>query len=171
MTIEWQLQPLPYLDRSDRAAGFRVPDGYEARQIEGRMHLVRPKSNAGLRVIPLVPVMAGFLDEWRRVAPPSPHGLVWPAADGGPRSTVDDRAEWRALQDTAEVRHPSGRYYHGHEARHTAATLLMQMGVDESVRIAIMGHSSIAVTRGYEHLDVSQMAEALQRQATLLELG
>jgi integrase len=44
--ISWQLQPLPYKVKRDRTSGFRVPDGYEARQLEGRMHLVRPRPRA-----------------------------------------------------------------------------------------------------------------------------
>ena len=36
ITIEWQLQPLPYRDKTNRAAGFRVPDGYTVRHLAGR---------------------------------------------------------------------------------------------------------------------------------------
>ena len=49
LTIAWQLQPIPYRVPRDRSSGFRVPDGYEAQQLAGRMHLVRPKSKAGWR--------------------------------------------------------------------------------------------------------------------------
>lgn len=166
LTICWQLQPLPYLDKHDRSKGFRVPDGYEARQLDRRMHLVRPKSKAGWRVIPLIPEVAAALNVWRTQAPThNPHGLVWPAANGAPANAWQDSEEWKALQDTAGVRHPNGRHYHLHEARHTTATILMEMGVPESVRIAIMGHSSIAVTRGYEHVDLTQAREALRGAA------
>lgn len=171
LAVSWQLQALPYRDKHDRSAGFRVPDGYEARQLDRSLHLVRPKSKAGWRMVPLVPMLAQSLAAWREVAPASPHGLVWPGRHGEPRSDDDDRAEWKALQDTAGVRHPSGRYYHRHEARNTAATLLMEGKVPESVRIAIMGHSSIAVTRGYEHVDQAQARKALEQVAERLQLG
>lgn len=171
MTVSWQLQSLPYLDKSDHSRGFRVPDGYDARQIAGAAHLVRPKSRAGWRVIPLVPWAGDALARWREVCPPSPDGLVWPTSAGGPANIRHDTTEWEALQCTAEVGHPAGRYYYGHEARNTAATLLMELGVPESVRLAIMGHSSIATTRGYEHVDTAQSRAALERVAERLGLG
>lgn len=162
LTVSWQLQALPYLDKKDRSRGFRIPDGYEARQLEGRLHLVRPKSKAGWRVIPLIPQFATALRDWRAICPPSPHGLVWPALDGSPRDEVEDREEWWGIQKAAEVHHPAGRFYTGHEARHTTATILMEMGVPESVRLAIMGHSSMASTRGYEFVRNPEMLRALE---------
>lgn len=172
LTVSWQLQPLPYRIARDRTSGFRVPDGYEAKQLQGQLHLVRPKSKAGWRVIPLIPVMAQALEDWRRIAPTSPHGLVWPALDGTPADENDDREEWEAIQQTANVVHPSGeRFYTGHEARHTTATMLMEMGVPESVRVAIMGHSTMASTRGYEHVDITEARKALAQVGQRLQLG
>lgn len=170
LRLSWQLQALPYIDPKDRAKGFRVPDGYEARQLAGGYHLVRPKSKAGWRMIPLVPWMRDALDQWRQIAPESPHGLVWPALDGGPANPSMDRTEWYGLQGAAQIEHPAGRYYTLHEARNTTATLLLELGVDESVRIAILGHSSIAVTRGYETVDLAQARRALDRVAERLQL-
>lgn len=171
LTIAWQLQPLPYADKHDRSKGFRVPDGYEAQQLKGRMHLVRPKSRAGWRVVPMLPLLGGPLDKWRPVAPESPYPLVWPAADGRWRDENDDRAEWHAMQAAAGVAHPSGRPYHVHEIRHTTATLLLALKVDEATRIAIMGHSSIASTRAYEHRDLTLIRSALEKVAGRLALG
>jgi integrase len=171
LTLDWQLQPLPYKVKRDRSSGFLVPDRYEHVQLEGRLHLVRPKSKAGWRVIPLVPMMAQALDRWRLVAPESPHGLVWSALDGSPASEDDDRAEWRAIQGTAGIGHPAGRPYEVHEIRHTAATLLASLGVDEATRVAIMGHSSIASTRAYEHRDLTLIRSALEKVAGRLQLG
>lgn len=171
LTVSWQLQALPYVDKRDHAKGFRVPDGYEARQLRASLHLVRPKSRAGWRVIPLVPWMSDALAVWREIAPPSPHGLVWPGPDGGPADTRDDFQEWLDLQAEAGVAHPSGRPYFLHEARHTTATLLMELGVPESVRIAIMGHSSIAVTRGYEYASQDEARKALAAVAERLGLA
>lgn len=166
--VSWQLQRLPYI--SGRKGALRVPDGYEHRPIDGSLCLVRPKTTHGSRIIPIVGWMATALEEWRRVAPHSPAGLVWPTTDGRPRSPESDRDEWQALQCGAGIGHPSGRYYLIHEARHTAATLLMALGVDETVRIAIMGHSSIAVTQAYQHADIAQARTALEAAAGRLGL-
>jgi integrase len=171
LAVSWQLQALPYRDKRDRRAGFVIPDGYEARHLSGSLHLVRPKTKAGWRVIPLIPVMADALAAWREAGPASPHGLVWPRPDGSPRTPDEDRDEWRGLQVSAGVRHPSGRPYHLHEARNTTATLLLEMGVPESVRIAILGHTNIATTRGYETVDLAMARDALNKVAGRLRLG
>lgn len=174
LTISWQLQSLKYVDRSDPGKGFVIPDGYEVRHMTGATHLVRPKSTAGWRVIPLVPWAVNALRAWREVSPPSTSGLVWPGATRKghtwPRNAAADRAEWHAIQKAAGIAHPDGRPYHVHEIRHGTATLLMELGVPESVRIAIMGHSTIAVTRGYEYVDVSQARAALEQAAARLQL-
>ncbi|WP_296181423.1 hypothetical protein [uncultured Mobiluncus sp.] len=39
VTVAWQLQALPYLDKDDHAKGFRVPRGYEMRQLTGAFYL------------------------------------------------------------------------------------------------------------------------------------
>lgn len=171
ITISWQLQALPYVDVKRKALGFLVPDDYEARQLVGAWHLVRPKSSAGWRTIPMVPWMADALAAWQKVCPDSPHDLVWPAADGSPRNPRDDQDEWHALQEAAGVAHPSGRPYYPHEARHTTATLLMELGVAESVRILIMGHSSIQVTRGYETAEMRHALDGLTLLADKFQLG
>lgn len=177
MRIEWQLQPLPYKDPKNKALGFRVPRGYKVRQLVGQWHLVELKTESGYRVIPMVPWIDNALSAWRDVAPASEHDLVWPALDGRPASTEDDVDEWRVLQDTAsilldrEVKHPGGhRYYVRHEARHTTASLLLELGVDPKVITQIMGHSSILVTRGYQHVQTQHAADALARVAEQLQL-
>lgn len=168
LDISWQLRTLPYLDRG--ADTFRVPDGYEHRRLSGAYHLVRPKTSTGWRKIPLIPGMAAALEHWRATAPPSPHGLVWPTVDGHPKSGAEDRREWQAIQRAAGVTHPSGRPYVVHEARNTTATLLRDLGVDESIRVQIMGHSSITVTRGYQGASTALAREALERVAERLGL-
>jgi hypothetical protein len=170
IAVSWQLQALPYLDR--KAGTFRLPDGYEVRQLHRSQHLVRPKTGSGYRLIPAVMQMADALREWRAVAPESPHGLVWPRVkDGHPADVKDDLAEWKALQDTVGVRHPSGRHYVLHEARNTTATLLMEARVPNVVITAILGHSSIVVSHGYMHVGQGPAREAMEAVAERLAIG
>ena len=175
ITIEWQLKALPYRVARDRTSGFRIPDGYETRQLKGALHLVRPKSKAGYRVIPIVPVMREALVAWRDVQrdliPDNPHALVWPDLDGSPTYSKTDDSEWYGIQQAADVRHPAGRRYGIHEARHTTATLLLECGVDPAVVVAIMGHSSILTTRGYQHVRTERAMEALGLVAERLQLS
>lgn len=165
--VSWQLQRLPYDDRE--AGTFRVPVGFTARQLVGAAHLVRPKSRKGWRVIPLVPWMRDALQSWKETAPANPHGLVW-AEDGRPTRKVTDADEWRELQDVAGVRHASGRYYYGHEARHTTATLLMTANVDPHTVTAILGHSSITTSRGYQHVDSELARRAMSEVARIMNI-
>lgn len=168
LTISWQLQSLTYADRE--TGRFVIPDGYDARQLVGGLHLVRPKSRKGWRVIPLVPWMRDALADWQAIAQPSPHGLVWPNLNGGPANVKRDLDEWKALQCTADVGHPAGRYYVLHEARHATATLLMEARIDGEVIKAILGHSSIVVSRGYMHVEQEQSRRAMEKIAERLQL-
>lgn len=165
--ISWQLQPLPYWIKYDTSSGFRVPDGHESIQVRDRWHLVRPKTSAGWRVAPMVPWLRSTLLAWREIAPENPAGLVWPR-DIGDYAKMDDR-EWHALQDAAEVRHPSGRYYTPHETRHTTATLLAEAGVEPVTIAAIMGQSKVVKT--YIHRTATKpLADALAKVAERLAL-
>lgn len=174
--ISWQLQPLPYIVKRDPSSGFRVPDGFIARQLIGQMHLTRPKTAAGRRIIPMVPWMRSALLAWREVAPASPYGLVWPrleagprgAAVGSPRSERDDQAQWHALQAQVGVLHPSGRPYTGHETRHTTISLLLELGVDRSVIAAIVGQAKLV--ESYAHVHHAQARKALEQVAERLQL-
>jgi len=64
---------------------------------------------------------------------------------------IDRRADhrrWQAALDAAGL--PAVPL---HSARHSCATLLMEAGVDAHVVAAVLGHSDIVVTRGYQHVD------------------
>ena len=119
--------------------------------------------------------MREALATWREVQaaliPDNPHGLVWPNLDGRPTSSKLDDEEWYGLQQAADVHHPAGRFFGIHEARHTTATLLLEAGVDPAVVVAIMGHSSILTTRGYQHVRTEHALEALGIMAERLQLG
>lgn len=184
LVLAWQLQPLSYRVARDRSSGFRIPDGYEVRQLHGRLHLVRPKTRAGWRVLPMTPWFRGALEVWRDVQlelfGDNPHDLVWPLVDGRPcPSTVDD-AEWYLLQETAGVHHPTRTReladgslapapYTIHETRHTTATLLHEAGTDPAIMAAILGQTKLV--ESYVHVKRSpRVAEALQLVADRLAL-
>lgn len=168
--ISWQLKALPYNVPRDRSSGFRVPVGYEARQVRGAWHRVRPKTAKGQRVIPLVPALVEALRERRAELAPRPSDLVWPGDDGPVRTDAADRAAWYALQERAGVRHASGRPYLLYECRHTTASLLRASGYDDQTITAIMGHASILSTKAYIHVDRTRMREAAESLATRMGL-
>lgn len=168
--VEWQLQRLPYRVPFDRTSGFRVPDEHESRQVHKAWHLVRPKSKAGVREYPLVPLVVASLREWQAHAPDNPTGLVWPNAKGGPASHTADLAEWHRLQEAAGVRHPTGRYYHVHECRNVTAQQLRNAGADDLTLTALMGHTSISTSEGYMRVDSAAKRAAVEKVAAMLEL-
>jgi integrase len=157
LTVAWQLQALPYVDKHDRSRGFRVPDDYEARRLWKAFHLVRPKTEAGERVIPLVP--------W------AVDTLVWTRSDGRPIDKHADLEEWKGIQGAAEIGHPAGRYYLGHEIRNTTATLLVEAGIDPLIITAILGHTDFRTSQAYVTQRAQQARPAMEAVARALGVG
>lgn len=85
---------------------------------------------------------------------------VFAHADGRPIDAKDDRTAWRALLDRAAV--PAVTV---HSARHTAATMLLAMGVPVEVVKEILGHSDIKITLGYQHRVPELHLDAAERMA------
>lgn len=168
VTLSWQLQRLTWSHGCGKApcgykrAGscpqrhIKAPAGFEKRPVKGGLHMVRPKTKTGWRVVPLVDPLYSILDRHHERAGRPATGLVFTAPDGGPIDPRDDLDAWRALLDTAGV--PRVRR---HDARHTAATLLMALGIDTKVISEILGHSSVVVTRGYQHVNLAQARAAM----------
>ncbi len=70
---------------------------------------------------------------------------------------------WQQLLTDAKVR--DGRL---HDARHTAATILLILGVPERVVMQIMGWSSTAMAARYQHVTSGIMADVAQRVGGLI---
>lgn len=74
-------------------------------------------------------------------------GLVFTLEDGRPLDPSVDAGRWRNLLEQAGVRH-----YRLHDARHSAATMMVNEGVDIRTAMSILGHSQISVTMRYQHV-------------------
>lgn len=158
--LSWQLQRLGYVKGTKR---LDVPAGFEYRQIEGGLCLTRPKSRSGQRVIPLPPAMVWLLEQ----APyPTRVGLVFTRGLGRPIDPSQDNKAWHAMLERVEL--PSVPL---HAARHTTASLLLEIGVDPEVIKAILGHSSIVATRAYMHTSRTLTSDAMARYGELFALG
>lgn len=149
--VEWQLQRLP--------AKHVQPDGFRARHLIGPMWQTETKTASGSRVLPLTPPMHASLAAAKELWVPNPWGLVW-TDRGQPIRDEHDRATWKAIQTTAGVAHPSGRPWHGHECRHTVATLLMRQGTPRTVAAQILGQSKML--DDYLHPDGADALTALE---------
>jgi integrase len=179
--LAWQLQALGYRHGCPPGLGestcgtsragscpereLDVPPGFEHHPLHGRLYLTRPKSAASMRVIPIPPRLADQLARHRDAAPsePSPNGLVWSTPTGQPIPAGTDLGAWHAALARAGLS-PVPL----HTARHTTATLLMDLGIDVTVIQAILGHARPLTTRSYQHTDLTKSRTALARLANHL---
>ncbi len=87
---------------------------------------------------------------------------MFPDEHGRISSHRKDWAEWKALLAEANVR--DGRL---HDARHTAATVLLILGVPERAVMGLMGWSTTALAARYQHMvdavraDVARQVDGL----------
>ena len=72
---------------------------------------------------------------------------MFASARGKPLSLNSDYREWKVLLQAAGV--PDGRL---HDARHTAATVLLVLGVPERTVMSVMGWSSTTMAARYQHV-------------------
>jgi integrase len=139
------------------------------RQRADRWNIIgSPKSGAGRRQVPLVPLVIKTLREWRVACSPGSE-LVFPNREGRPLDMSNlyrDRLD--AVCAEAGVVGASGRHKYGlHALRHAAASLFIEQGFTAKRVQTVMGHSSIAVTFDiYGHLfpapDEQTMLQQLQ---------
>jgi integrase len=114
------------------------------------------KSRAGRRGIVLPDQLYSLLEEHRaaQTAERQHAGTVWDEGDwmftqpnGRPISPENDGREWKRLLSDAGVR-PARL----HDARHTAATVLLLLGIPERVVMEFMGWSNSSMAKRYQHV-------------------
>ncbi|WP_042420422.1 tyrosine-type recombinase/integrase [Streptacidiphilus anmyonensis] len=117
--------------------------GYCPERVQVRRETKNTKSRAGRRAVPLpgplVAMLRSHAEEQARERGAA--GDLWTESDyvftkplGGPLSPNTDYHDWKRLLEDAKVR--DGRL---HDARHTAATVLMLLGIPDRVIDQIMG--------------------------------
>ncbi|MEU7314442.1 site-specific integrase [Streptomyces sp. NPDC007083] len=130
--------------------------GYCKQRVRKNEDTANTKSRAGRRVIGVPDELVRLLElhrqeqdrermraghEWRET------GFVFTSPFGEPLVPSTDYDVWKQLLTDAKVR--DGRL---HDARHTAATVLLILGVPERVVMQIMGWSSTAMAARYQHV-------------------
>jgi integrase len=143
------------------------------RQPSKGLVLVPPKSRAGRRTLALPGPLREALRAQRTaqlaermLAGSEWHdkNLVFCQPNGRPLDPRNDHREWHELLAEAHVR-PARL----HDARHTAATLLLQQGVAARVAMEVLGHSQISLTLGtYSHVAPELAEDAAQLMAAVL---
>ncbi|HLZ81034.1 MAG TPA: tyrosine-type recombinase/integrase [Ktedonobacteraceae bacterium] len=152
--IDFQRNILQVLHTVDRFAGH----GY----VEGE-----PKSAAGVRSIRLPGFLVDMLKQHRaeqmerksKSKTWQERDLVFPNLRGGYTHPNRLGEAFRALLEEAGL--PAIRF---HDLRHSAATILLSMGVNIKVIQEMLGHSDISITlRVYGHLLPSMQQEAVDK--------
>ncbi len=139
----------------------------------GGLVLVEPKTKASKRSIVLPQPLVDELRAHRagvkrqRLACgtgwDSTHDLVFPAPTGGPIDPAYDNREWNRLIGQAGVRD-----VRLHDARHTAATLLLLQNVDIRTVMSIMGWTEMATAQRYTHAVDDLRRRAASQMGALL---
>ena len=130
--------------------------GYCPRRKQVRPDAGDTKSRAGRRTIGLPGPLIALFKAHKRSQDAERHkarqlwhdeGWVFARPDGRPLSTNSDYHEWKNLLAEAGLRDTRL-----HDARHTAATVLLILGVPTPTAMALMGWSSAAMAKRYQHL-------------------
>lgn len=90
-------------------------------------------------------------------------GWIFTTPTGGPLNPRTDWTEWKRLLSRAGVR--DGRL---HDARHTAATVLLLLGVPERAVMGVMGWSNTAMAARYQHLTSAIQRDIANRVGGLI---
>lgn len=152
--IKWQLQQLD----------VEPPKSIRARHVTGRLWLVPPKSERGVRAVPLVDDLREVLRLRLAEMPDDPWAFVATAPRGGPRDASLDGKAWRAALKGAGA--PRVRL---HDARHTTGTLLRAAGIEPRLIQVILGHNTAAMTEHYSHIAEDEAALAMGQFGRYLE--
>ncbi|QNA74178.1 site-specific integrase [Streptomyces sp. So13.3] len=160
-----------YAHGCDEPCGRKHP-GYCPQRSRSNKDTDDTKSKAGRRVIGLPEELAELLKlhseaQGRESAAAGerwvPGDWVFASETGAPLNPRTDYDEWKRLLTGAGVR--DGRL---HDARHTASTVLLILGVPERTVMAIMGWSSTAMAARYQHVTDSIRQDVAKRVGGLL---
>lgn len=123
--------------------GIALPDQLFALLIEHRKRQDQEREHAGT--------------EWHE------GGWMFTQPTGKPVDPRRDQYEWKALLEEAGVR--EARL---HDARHTAATTLLLLGVRERAVMDVMGWSNAAMVKRYAHVTARLGRDIADRLNTFL---
>lgn len=119
---------------------------------QGYIHVSGTKSGKE-RVVPIRKTLKPFLVAWHRYSGYPEHGLVFfkEIVGDGAVSLTGDNVSKTFKKYARAARLPESVNLHG--LRHSCATELLRLGMGINEVASILGHSSLEITRIYEHLN------------------
>lgn len=149
--VEWQAQHLT------RREAEGLSKGVECSPLGNGMYRTRPKTEKGRRAIPLPQALADRLLDHIERHGVNKDGLVFHDDHGLPLTGNVERSRWRRALERIGL----DDEYVPHSARHTTATILNRLGLDDVTRTAIMGHSRVSTTNEiYTHVELDRLVAA-----------
>ena len=139
---------------------------------DGGLVLAEPKTRQSKRTLPMPSPMIDALRRHRQAQRKAriyagsewhESGLVFTTVTGRPIDPRDHSVHWVHFLERAGVR-PARL----HDARHTAATLLLVQGVDQRVVMDMLGWTSPTMTARHQHVVPELVEEANRRMSELL---
>jgi integrase len=131
----------------------------------GGDYLVEPKTRSSRRTIHLAPALVERLQAHRKASaeaalregrPYDLNGHIFQRVDGRPLSQNIVTKAWRAALLRAEL--PAVRF---HDARHSAATILLERGMSARMVADLLGHANVTTTLNlYAHSTPTQHQQA-----------
>lgn len=123
-----------------------------------------PKSRAAIRTVPMPDALRDVLQSYLRQMRPNPARLLFSTRSGKPHSAnkVVQRKLWPIL-DALKI--PRCGF---HAFRHTASTLLIDLGASPKTVQAQLGHSDAITTLGYTHPVEKSRRDAVEQLAKIL---
>ena len=136
-------------------------------RVEGALVRTEPKTVSSVRTIPLLPMTAAALYQWRAESGGDGwvfHGFRGP---GFPEAPERDGRAWRAVTWRVGIED-----FTPHGGRATAGSVLMSLGVPLPVIADILGHSQVSTTADwYMHSDEAQRLDAITQYGAALTAG
>ena len=150
--VQQQLQD--YVGGADAS----IPRWQDAEHVDGGLWLVRPKSAAGDRFVPISRSLWDRL--WARIIAYGmhPRQFVFHNLRGTPLRHEQEMRRWRRALEAAGL-----PYVSIHSARHWAATRVAESGAGEDERKAVLGHTDIRMTARYTHWGAGALGDMMTR--------
>ena len=111
--------------------------------------------NGDIRSIPVIGQALDLLREYHRTQRLLHTSLLFPSSTN-PQKPLEFRKRWESVLRQAEI--TDFRY---HDLRHSAASYMVQNGMDLRLVAEILGHRTLQMTMRYSHLQKEHLREAM----------